>query len=183
MADHEEARGVVTLEVPTHVASMMDGDGRWARRRCLPAQALPRAGPWDRLRLFRACIHFNINRLSNPFSFLVHLCQADGSMIFNYDSTIFGNGADNGKLATIGIRDTTFSDPPTDVLQWGFHNGAEANGGYLLGSENFQIGFGFAAAVPEPTSIALVSLGATGIVGSVWYRKRLVSQAKGKACQ
>lgn len=128
--------------------------------------------------------HFNENQISSPVSFQVHLFEADGSMIFNYDSTIFGNGADNGKLATIGIRDTTFNDPPTDVLQWGFHNGAEASNGYLLGSENFQIGFGFAAAVPEPTSIALVSLGATGIVGSVWYRKRKEKlAAKGRTRQ
>ncbi len=116
--------------------------------------------------------HFNENQLSKPVSFQVHLFEADGSMIFNYDSTIFGTAADNGKMATIGIRDTTFNDPPTDVLQWGFHNAAEASTGYLLGSENFQIGFGFGAAVPEPTSIALVSVSATIIAGSSWYRRR-----------
>jgi hypothetical protein len=121
--------------------------------------------------------HFNSNQNSLPVSFQVHLFEADGSMIFNYESTLFGNGADNGLQATIGIRDTTFSDPPTDVLQWGSHT-PEGTFGNILGGDNFQIGFSVAAAVPEPASIALVSLGATGIVTSVWYRRRKDAKEK-----
>ena len=33
MADHEEALDLSSLEVPTHVAIIMDGNGRWARKK------------------------------------------------------------------------------------------------------------------------------------------------------
>ncbi|HMP16644.1 MAG TPA: PEP-CTERM sorting domain-containing protein [Gemmatales bacterium] len=121
--------------------------------------------------------HFNENQNTRPVSFQIHLFEADGSILFNYESTIFGMGADNGRMATVGIRDTTFDDPPTDVLQWGYHNDKD-NFGHLLGDDHFQISFGFAAAVPEPASIALVSLGATGIAGTVWYRRRQEARRK-----
>ena len=64
MADHEEALDLSTLEVPTHVAIIMDGNGRWARRRGLPRQAGHRAGAENLRRIIRACVEFNIKILT-----------------------------------------------------------------------------------------------------------------------
>lgn len=52
------------LEVPNHVAIIMDGNGRWARRRGLPRQAGHRAGAENLRRVIRACVEFNINILT-----------------------------------------------------------------------------------------------------------------------
>ena len=64
MADHEEALDLSTLEVPTHVAIIMDGNGRWARKRGLPRQAGHRAGAENLRRIIRACVEFNIKVLT-----------------------------------------------------------------------------------------------------------------------
>ena len=64
MADHEEALDLSTLEVPTHVAIIMDGNGRWARRRGLPRQAGHRAGAENLRRIIRACVEFKIKVLT-----------------------------------------------------------------------------------------------------------------------
>ena len=45
MADSNAALDLSGLEVPTHVAIIMDGNGRWARRRLLPRKAADRAAP------------------------------------------------------------------------------------------------------------------------------------------
>lgn len=115
--------------------------------------------------------HFNGNMSTNPISFQVTLFELDGKIIFNYDTTTFGTAADQGRLATVGIRDTTFSDPPDNVLQWGYHDGTANDEGMLLGDSNFRITYSFAA-VPEPTSIALATLGGTGLVGVIWAQRR-----------
>ncbi len=52
------------LEVPNHVAIIMDGNGRWARRRGLPRQAGHRAGAENLRRVIRACVEFNVNILT-----------------------------------------------------------------------------------------------------------------------
>lgn len=52
------------LEIPNHVAIIMDGNGRWARRRGLPRQAGHRAGAENLRRVIRACVEFNINILT-----------------------------------------------------------------------------------------------------------------------
>jgi undecaprenyl diphosphate synthase len=64
MAQQEEALDLSTLEVPTHVAIIMDGNGRWARRRGLPRQAGHRAGAENLRRIIRACVEFNIKILT-----------------------------------------------------------------------------------------------------------------------
>jgi undecaprenyl diphosphate synthase len=50
--------------VPTHVAIIMDGNGRWARRRGLPRQAGHRAGAENLRRIVRACVEFGIKILT-----------------------------------------------------------------------------------------------------------------------
>lgn len=117
--------------------------------------------------------HFNGLVPTQAISFQVCLFEVDGKIVFNYGSTLFGTSADQGNMATIGIRDTTFSDPPDNVLQWGYHDGTINSEGILLGSSDFRITFNAAAAaVPEPTSIAMAALGGTGLLGSIWYRRR-----------
>lgn len=51
-------------KVPTHVAIIMDGNGRWARRRGLPRQAGHRAGAENLRRIVRACVEFKIKILT-----------------------------------------------------------------------------------------------------------------------
>ena len=50
--------------VPTHVAIIMDGNGRWARRRGLPRQAGHRAGAENLRRIINACVEFGIKVLT-----------------------------------------------------------------------------------------------------------------------
>lgn len=50
--------------VPTHVAIIMDGNGRWARRRGLPRQAGHRAGAENLRRIIRAAVEFGIEILT-----------------------------------------------------------------------------------------------------------------------
>jgi undecaprenyl diphosphate synthase len=51
-------------KVPTHVAVIMDGNGRWARERGLPRLAGHRAGVENLRRVIRACGDFGINYLT-----------------------------------------------------------------------------------------------------------------------
>jgi undecaprenyl diphosphate synthase len=53
-----------SLTVPTHVAIIMDGNGRWAKRRNLPRQAGHRAGAENLRRIVRACVEFKIKILT-----------------------------------------------------------------------------------------------------------------------
>lgn len=72
---------------------------------------------------------YNNGQPSGVVSFQVQLFESDGRMNFNYDSTLFGTQADRGGMSVTGIRDTTFSDPPTNAVQWGFMPGtAEGEG-------------------------------------------------------
>jgi undecaprenyl diphosphate synthase len=50
--------------VPTHVAIIMDGNGRWARARGLPRLAGHRAGTENLRRVIRACVEFGIRYLT-----------------------------------------------------------------------------------------------------------------------
>lgn len=115
--------------------------------------------------------HYNNGKPSNLVSFQVSLNESDGSIVFNYDNTVFGNTSDMGQLATVGIRDTTFSNPPDNVVQWGFSPGSKNGEGIMLGASNFQISFG-GAAVPEPASLAMISLAGISMTGVMWYRRR-----------
>jgi len=50
--------------VPTHVAIIMDGNGRWALSRGLPRLAGHRAGTENLRRIIRACVEFGIKYLT-----------------------------------------------------------------------------------------------------------------------
>ena len=51
-------------EIPTHVAIIMDGNGRWARERRLPRLAGHRAGVDNLRRVLEACVEFGIQYLT-----------------------------------------------------------------------------------------------------------------------
>jgi undecaprenyl diphosphate synthase len=50
--------------VPTHIAIIMDGNGRWAQQRGLPRLAGHRAGTENLRRILRACVEFGIKVLT-----------------------------------------------------------------------------------------------------------------------
>lgn len=50
--------------IPTHVAIIMDGNGRWAKQRGLPRLAGHRAGTENLRRVLRACVEFGIKILT-----------------------------------------------------------------------------------------------------------------------
>ncbi|NLH09290.1 MAG: isoprenyl transferase [Chloroflexi bacterium] len=51
-------------KVPTHVAVIMDGNGRWARQRGLPRIAGHRAGTENLREILRACVEFGVKILT-----------------------------------------------------------------------------------------------------------------------
>jgi undecaprenyl diphosphate synthase len=51
-------------KIPTHVAIIMDGNGRWARARGLPRLAGHRAGVENLRRVIEACVEFGIQYLT-----------------------------------------------------------------------------------------------------------------------
>ncbi len=53
-----------SLRVPAHVAIIMDGNGRWAKKRELPRQAGHRAGAENLRRIISACVEFGIKVLT-----------------------------------------------------------------------------------------------------------------------
>lgn len=50
--------------IPTHVAIIMDGNGRWARQRGLPRLAGHRAGTENLRTILRACVEFGVEILT-----------------------------------------------------------------------------------------------------------------------
>jgi undecaprenyl diphosphate synthase len=52
------------LKIPTHLAIIMDGNGRWARSRGLPRLAGHRAGTENLRRIIQACVEFGIQYLT-----------------------------------------------------------------------------------------------------------------------
>lgn len=52
------------FNLPTHVAIIMDGNGRWAKQRGLPRQAGHRAGVENLRRVIDACIEFSVQILT-----------------------------------------------------------------------------------------------------------------------
>jgi undecaprenyl diphosphate synthase len=64
MAGQKESLDLAGINVPTHVAIIMDGNGRWARQRRLPRQAGHRAGVENLRRVIEACIEFGIKILT-----------------------------------------------------------------------------------------------------------------------
>ncbi|HEY56953.1 MAG TPA: isoprenyl transferase [Anaerolineae bacterium] len=64
MSDPEGRLPDAELKIPTHVAIIMDGNGRWARARGLPRLAGHRAGVDNLRRIIRACVEFGIQYLT-----------------------------------------------------------------------------------------------------------------------
>lgn len=55
---------VAGFNLPTHIAIIMDGNGRWAKQRGLPRQAGHRAGVENLRRVIDACVEFKIKILT-----------------------------------------------------------------------------------------------------------------------
>lgn len=64
MAGRQKELDVSQYQVPKHVAIIMDGNGRWARKRGLPRQAGHRAGAENLRRIINASVEFGINILT-----------------------------------------------------------------------------------------------------------------------
>ena len=64
LGPQEKVFDLSSLTVPTHVAIIMDGNGRWARSRGLPRQAGHRAGAENLRRIVRACVEFGVKILT-----------------------------------------------------------------------------------------------------------------------
>jgi undecaprenyl diphosphate synthase len=64
MARRKTNLDVTPYNIPTHVAIIMDGNGRWAKKRGLPRQAGHRAGAENLRRIINACVEFGIEILT-----------------------------------------------------------------------------------------------------------------------
>jgi undecaprenyl diphosphate synthase len=64
MAERNSPLDLASLVMPTHVAIIMDGNGRWAKKRGLPRQAGHRAGAENLRRIINACVEFKIKILT-----------------------------------------------------------------------------------------------------------------------
>lgn len=64
MAREKKELDLSGLTVPRHVAIIMDGNGRWARRRNLPRQAGHRAGAENLRHIISTCVEFGIQILT-----------------------------------------------------------------------------------------------------------------------
>ncbi len=60
----EEKKYPPLSKIPTHIALIMDGNGRWARARGLPRLAGHRAGTENLRRVITACVEFGIQYLT-----------------------------------------------------------------------------------------------------------------------
>lgn len=54
----------ITNNLPTHIAIIMDGNGRWAEKRHLPRMAGHRAGTENLRNIIKACVEFGIKYLT-----------------------------------------------------------------------------------------------------------------------
>ncbi|MBR5997678.1 MAG: di-trans,poly-cis-decaprenylcistransferase, partial [Deltaproteobacteria bacterium] len=52
------------MEIPRHIAIIMDGNGRWAQRRLLPRAAGHREGAWTVRRIVEACCRLGVSWLT-----------------------------------------------------------------------------------------------------------------------
>ena len=50
--------------IPAHVAIIMDGNGRWAKKRGLPRLAGHRAGTENLREIIKACVEFGVKYLT-----------------------------------------------------------------------------------------------------------------------
>ncbi|MFN2146386.1 MAG: isoprenyl transferase [Anaerolineales bacterium] len=56
--------GIPPEKIPTHIAIIMDGNGRWAKRRGLPRLAGHRAGTENLRQIIEACVEFGVKYLT-----------------------------------------------------------------------------------------------------------------------
>src|SRR5574341_2456417 len=59
-----EKLGLDPARIPTHIAIIMDGNGRWAKQRGLPRLAGHKAGTENLRRILRACVEFGVKILT-----------------------------------------------------------------------------------------------------------------------
>ncbi len=64
MGSQQKPLDLTPYKVPTHVAIIMDGNGRWAKQRRLPRQAGHRAGAENIRRIINACVEFDVKILT-----------------------------------------------------------------------------------------------------------------------
>ncbi|NKQ34330.1 MAG: isoprenyl transferase [Chloroflexi bacterium] len=64
MGSQQKPLDLTPYKIPTHVAIIMDGNGRWAKQRHLPRQAGHRAGAENIRRIINACVEFDIKILT-----------------------------------------------------------------------------------------------------------------------
>lgn len=64
MGGQQKPLDLTPYKIPTHVAIIMDGNGRWAKQRHLPRQAGHRAGAENIRRIINACVEFDIKILT-----------------------------------------------------------------------------------------------------------------------
>ena len=60
----KERTGLESLKIPLHLAVIMDGNGRWAKKRGLPRSAGHRAGAENLENVCRLCVHYGIKYLT-----------------------------------------------------------------------------------------------------------------------
>ena len=60
----KELEGIPPEKIPTHIAIIMDGNGRWARKRGLPRLAGHRAGTENLREIIEACVEFGVKYLT-----------------------------------------------------------------------------------------------------------------------
>ncbi|MFZ6026929.1 MAG: polyprenyl diphosphate synthase [Chloroflexota bacterium] len=64
MAERDKTTMSQPVNVPKHIAIIMDGNGRWARSRGLPRLAGHRAGTENLRRVIEACVEFGVQHLT-----------------------------------------------------------------------------------------------------------------------
>jgi len=64
MSRQKEPLDLTGIIVPVHIAIIMDGNGRWAKKRGLPRQAGHRAGVENLRRVIDACVEFGVKILT-----------------------------------------------------------------------------------------------------------------------
>jgi undecaprenyl diphosphate synthase len=64
MGKDEPRAGKTTPKTPKHIAIIMDGNGRWARKRGLPRIAGHRAGTENLRKIIRACVDLGVQYLT-----------------------------------------------------------------------------------------------------------------------
>ncbi|MGH8281911.1 MAG: isoprenyl transferase [Gammaproteobacteria bacterium] len=132
------------LTLPKHIAIIMDGNGRWAKRRLLPRQAGHRAGVTAARRVIEACAQRSIGVLT-LFAFSSENWQRPrtevGSLMGLFMNALESEVAElhknNVRIRFIGARDT-FSTLLQEGMQ-GAEQLTQANTGLAL---NIAAGYG-----------------------------------------